>query len=191
VLDDSVSKQINAKIDHGDWFDYKFVGGSDQWKVYGTWTIKSLNQFMVVMNHGADRGDTDGSFQNTCKWLSDTGKISQSKANKWLGYWNDYWTTLWYKQNPGQQPPAGGVPIPSPSVMNDLWNQILAFLKGQKSTTTNAGFFGTYGIPIIALVGGIAILGFAFAPKKGGAPATVPLVKPVIRYRSWPKKRRK
>jgi hypothetical protein len=202
ALDIPLANQVNSQIlaSPSDWFDFNFVDTTrdknrPEWN-QGVKRINSLALFQVVINYSAAMMKTDGSFQNTCKWLKDSGFITSAKADKWLGYWNNYWTLVWYKEHPGQQPPPGGVPTPKITQGNIL-EQLIAWLKGQGTsgttttpTTTNAGFLGTYGIPIIVLVGGIAILGFAFAPKKGGAPATVPLVKPTIRYRYRAKRRR-
>jgi len=202
--DPSIKNQINATINIGrDAFQItKYPGGS--------LNVTTLDRLGMASKWVYSKKKGDGSVQYALQWFRDNSQrgippgsgdppiISQAQYNDWMGYLDAYFTALWYKNNPGQPIPPGGVPKPNLTTQGNILDQIIAWFKGQGTpgtgttpATTNAGFLGTYGIPIIALVGGIAILGFAFAPKKGGAPATVPLVKPVIRYRSWPKKRRK
>lgn len=202
--DSDIRKQINATINTGrDAFQItKYPGG-----VLNVTTLDRLGILAMWLHDEKKKGD--GSVQFALQWCRDNSQrwiqpasgdppiITQTQYNDWMGYLDAYFTALWYKNNPGQQVPPGGVPKPKITAEGNIFEQILAWFRGQGTTTTtttptttNAGFLGTYGIPIMVLVGGIAILGFAFAPKKGAAPATVPLVKPTIRYRYRAKRRR-
>jgi len=189
AYDPQILNQVSATIDHGDWFDFKFVGGPDEYRTLGTWTIKSLSQFVIVMNFTAARGETDGSFQKTVQWLKDNNKIPEQKANKWLGYWNSYWTAVWNKEHAG----SGGT-----SGEFDPW----AWLKSMFGKTTPAVAPGTTPPPktnvnVTILAEGVLLavaLGFiVYAVAKGskGKPAEAAQSPIPVAARVNPKGKRK